>query len=1003
MSSPNTEHWEQAKVVFTEALERSGTERVAYLNSACAQDPALRAEVESLLRSFEVAGSFMETPAVESAAESLVGEEAHLKSGERVGHYEILSTIGEGGMSEVYLARDLVLGRRVALKILPEYLRRDSERLRRFKQEARTASTLNHPNVCVIYEVGETEDQYPFITMEYIEGETLRQRLNEGPVSLDEALEITIQIANALVAAHDSGVIHRDIKPDNVMVRGDGYVKVLDFGLAKLTEHRKGVNSTLATLMIKSQPGMVMGTAAYMSPEQARGVTVDARSDIWSLGVVLYEMASGHTPFVGATPTDVVISIVERDQPAISEYVEDVPAELERIVRKALRKDPDERYQLVKEMAIDLRTLQRELQLDRSLSPDRRQSVPTATSPKRSLSGKQRGIDTGKINATRLTTLFPPTSSRRWLPVFGVIALLAVLVGGSYALYKSFSGRETKTSLPFQQIDVTKLTINGSALYAAISGDGKYVAYIKSEGGKVSLWLRQVGNAGNIEVVPPREGNYGGLIFSPDGEFIYYAYGETPNEMTIFRVPTLGTGATAVKVTLEDGPGSLSHDGKRIAYLRFDQDQKADLLKIANADGSNERIVATRKWPKKFSYDFVTRPAWTRDDKALAIPILNGDTNGYSIAIVEISLADGSENTITLSPQRFEHPYHLTVLPDGGGALFAAKAQGASFSQIWLLGREGTARTLTNDLSDYHDADLSADSSSLVTVQRQVLSNVFVSAKSETSNRSTQITAGVGRYFDLSWAPDGKILYASDASGVADIYELSTDGLSTRQLTSGMKRNYAPSVSPDNRYVVFHSNRSENFQVWRMDRDGNNPIQLTKGSVEANWPKFSADSRWVYYEHFEPGIKGSLWKVPVEGGTPVKVTDTFSTRPTLSPDGKWLAYWHDQDKPNSPWQVEVMSLENGRVVKSFDVAPSVGVRYDTQLCWTSDSKSLTYLDQRAGIENIWAQSIDGGAPKQITNFPESRIFAFDWSRDGRLVASRGVITSDVVLISDATK
>jgi Tol biopolymer transport system component len=335
--------------------------------------------------------------------------------------------------------------------------------------------------------------------------------------------------------------------------------------------------------------------------------------------------------------------------------------------------------------------------------------------------------------------------------------------------------------------------------------------------------------------------------------------------------------------------------------------------------------------------------------------------------------------------------------------VLSAKGQGASFSQIWLLGRDGTARTLTNDLSDYRDADLSRDSRLLVTVQSQVLSNLFVANQASPSDRSGQITSGVGRYFDLSWAPDGKILYASDASGDANIYELGADGLSTRQLTSGMKRNYAPSVSPDNRYVVFHSNRAGNFQVWRMDRDGNNPIQLTTGNVDCNWPRFSADSKWVFYQHFEPGVSGGIWKVPVDGGNPIKMTEDQTLRPTLSPDGKWLAYWHNDNKANSPWTLRAASLEDRQLVKSFYVAPSVGVQWDTHLAWTSDSKSLTYIDRRGGIENLWGQSIEGGAPKQITNFAENRIFTFDWSLDGRLVTSRGVITSDVVLITDATK
>jgi Tol biopolymer transport system component len=305
-------------------------------------------------------------------------------------------------------------------------------------------------------------------------------------------------------------------------------------------------------------------------------------------------------------------------------------------------------------------------------------------------------------------------------------------------------------------------------------------------------------------------------------------------------------------------------------------------------------------------------------------------------------------------------------------------------------------------LSDYEYTDLTDDSSALVTVQTQTLSNIWVGARGEVT-RQTQITSGLGRYFDLSWAPDNKIVYASDASGSADIYEVSANGGGVRQLTSGMNRNYSPTVAPDNRFIAFHSNRSGIFQIWRMDRDGSNPVQLTTGNSESNWPRFSADGRWVFYEHFESGVSGTLWKVPVEGGTPIKVAEGFSLRPVVSPDGRWLGFWQNDGKTDSRWHLAQMSLETGKIVKSYEVPPTVHVQWDTQLRWTADSRGLVYIDTKAGIENLWVQPIDGGPAKQLTNFNESKIFSFDWSPDGSLVTSRGVITSDVVLISDAKK
>ncbi len=1008
MDRISEQQWKQAKVVFTEALEHSRQERDEFLERACSGDPALRAEVESLLRSYDEAQSFMEIPALASAAESLVGEQKRFEVGQHVKHYEIIELIGEGGMGEVYLARDKVLGRRIALKLLPEYVRGDVERLRRFKHEARAASTLSHPNVCVIHEVGETDDGRPFITMEYIEGITLRQRLNERQLSLTEAVEIAAQMSDALNAAHEAGIVHRDIKPENVMIRPDGYVKVLDFGLAKLGErHHSGTLTSMSTLMFKSTPGTVMGTAAYMSPEQARGVAVDARTDVWSLGVVLYEMISGHQPFTGATPTDVVISIVEREHPPLSQFVPAAPFELERIVRKALRKDPNERYQIAKEIAIDLRSLKRDLNLDRSSAPTVSDDVSARLGKDdfKTPTAREGAHDTDQTRAAHLTTAHPPLTPGRSMR-FAMVAFAGLLlIAGIYGGYK-LSIRPNPNSArptPFERINVTKLTTNGRARYAAISPDGKYVAYINASGGKESLWLRQIGSAGNLEVISPREGNYGGLTFSRDGNFIYYGY-TTPglNSWEIYRLPLLGQGATAVKVNTREGPSRLSHDRKLLTFVRYDRENQTDTLVVANADGSNEQHVATRKWPERLSLDLGTLPVWSDDDQSLNLAIVKNDEQGHYVSLYEFRLSDRTEKIIPLNPQRFEQPYRVTLLSDASGVIMSAKAQGSSFAQVWYLGRDGGARTITNDLSDHHDADLTDDSRALVTVQTQTLSNVWL-GKRDQPNDVSQITAGFGRYFDLSWAPDGKILYASDASGSADIFEMSADGKTTRQLTSGMKRNYSPSVSPDNSFIAFHSNRSGIFQIWRMDRDGSNPVQLTFGNSESNWPRFSADGKWVYYQHFESGEAGTVWKVPVQGGSPVRVVERFAIHPAPSPDGKWLACWWNEGHEKSRWGLTLISLETGKQVRSFEVPSSVTVQWDSNLRWSADSRNLVFVDRRGGVDNLMAQPVEGGRPKLITNYADEKMFSYDFATDGRLATSRGAITTDVVLISDVAK
>src|SRR5438874_2648620 len=361
------ERWKQVNDLFQSAVERAPGERAAFLHEACHGDEGLRREVDSLLTSYERAENFIELPAFEVAPELVTNDRADALVGNVFGHYRIESLIGVGGMGEVYLARDERLGRKAALKLLPHTLTTDVTQLSRFKNEARSASALNHPNIITVYEIG-AEGNQQFIATEFIEGVTLRVSLARGRIDPHAALEIAVQVASALAAAHDAGVVHRDIKPENIMLRPDGYVKVLDFGIAKLAEQSRASDDDMAgtTGLLQTRPGLVLGTARYMSPEQARGQKVDARSDIWSLGVVLYEMLAGSPPFRGETYSDCIAAILTAEPPPLSGVLPDVPLELESILQKALRKNRDERYLTIKEMLADLRNLKEELEAEGS-------------------------------------------------------------------------------------------------------------------------------------------------------------------------------------------------------------------------------------------------------------------------------------------------------------------------------------------------------------------------------------------------------------------------------------------------------------------------------------------------------------------------------------------------------------------------------------------------------------------------------------------------------------
>src|SRR5438094_2675001 len=354
--------------IFRAALDQEPDQIGAFLDRACEGDEPLRCKVEALLASRQRAGSFIETSAVGLATRIIENGQADLLVGRTIGHYKLSKRIGTGGMGDVYLATDITAGRKAALKLLPERFTADAERLKRFQQEARAVVGLNHPNILTVYEIGE-DHSIRYIASELIEGETLRQRLMRGRIEVGEAVDIAIQVASAVAAAHEAGIVHRDIKPENIMLRPDGYVKVLDFGIAKLAEQEVPVTipTDEALLLVETNLGAVLGTVRYMSPEQACGGHVDKRTDIWSLGVVLYEMLTGHAPFTGDAPQDVMSSILEKEPPPLTSYLAQSPAELQQIISKTLRKDREERYHNAHELLETLKDLRHKLEVEAEL------------------------------------------------------------------------------------------------------------------------------------------------------------------------------------------------------------------------------------------------------------------------------------------------------------------------------------------------------------------------------------------------------------------------------------------------------------------------------------------------------------------------------------------------------------------------------------------------------------------------------------------------------------
>src|ERR1041385_3605973 len=358
MSMATAEQWQQVQELFHAALERESGERSAFLDHACGDDESLRREVAWLISAHETEDHFIDSPGYVAARDVLANH--HFEPGEILAYYKIQTALGPGGMGVVYLAEDIRLKRKVALKLLPPHFTLNPDRVRRFEREAQAASALNHPNIVTIYEIGKSDTTH-FIATEFVDGKTLRQLINEKPFTLNETLNVSMQVADALSGAHLAGIVHRDIKPENIMVRQDGYVKILDFGLAKLTEQQT-IEADLETpTLLQSNPGLVMGTVQYMSPEQARAKNVGIGTDIWSLGIVMYELLSGHVPFTGETPSHVMVSLMEDKLPPLKNQA-NIPDELNRFVTKSLQKNQKDRYQTAGELARDLKTFKQKLQ-----------------------------------------------------------------------------------------------------------------------------------------------------------------------------------------------------------------------------------------------------------------------------------------------------------------------------------------------------------------------------------------------------------------------------------------------------------------------------------------------------------------------------------------------------------------------------------------------------------------------------------------------------------------
>jgi len=946
----------------------------------------------------------------------LTKEDRAISSEKKIGRYEIRSKLGEGGMGEVYLAHDSQLDRPIALKILPAQIARDQQRLHRFLQEARAAASLSHPNIAHIYEIGEAEAAH-FIAMEYVEGTPLDKKIGGRPVHISELLDIAIQIADALDEAHAKGITHRDIKSSNIMITPRGRVKVLDFGLAKLTASAgvtdRTSDSELAT-RVKTSPGVVMGTVNYMSPEQALGREVDQRSDIFSFGVVLYEMATGRLPFTGDTVTETIDRIAHSQPEAIARLNYDVPAELEVVVKKALRKDRDERYQTIHDALVDLRELKRDLDisagLERSTPPSSR-SVEIPTEIFDSSPSARSGIV-----APPSTTFVPtahPTSSAEYIAtgikrnklLVGLIAVAVIVIGAgalsfaAIAFWKYQIKRVAEMERPPgapSTFKITRLTSNGKALEAAISPDGKWVVYAVKEGNQRSLHVRQIATTSDVQIVAPAGMRMGRQTFSADGNYLFYnAFDESNSAGALFQVPSLG-GIPRKIISDLISPVTLSPDGKQIAVIRNNEAVSGeDQLIVANADGSGEHKLAGRRLDKWFGSGGC---GWSPDAKVIACP--GGSyTGGFHNSVIVIDAATGGQTELASQP--FSDMGRVSWLTDGSGVVVNAAAKDSQLNQLWLISYpSGEARRISSDLNDYAGTSLTADSKTLATIQNDSTANIWTAPITDPASAKQITTGKIEGTKGVAFAPDGRILYTVNTQGTNDIWIMNADGTNQRPLTTDPSEDELPNVTADGRYVVFSSERGGFPSLWRMDLDGGNLKQLTSGQ-EDYAQNSSPDGRWILFDSWRSG-RMTPWKISIDGGEPTQVIDKFTTSPQFSPDGKWIAAYFQDEKAGSPWRILIAPIDGGGSFRVIDpVAAPDKIAIGVGITWTPDGRSIWYVNTRDGAANLYSQSIDGGAPKQLTKFTDNGVGTFSFSRDGKTIAfMRGTIRSDVVLISD---
>ena len=933
-----------------------------------------------------------------------------------IAQYRVVGPLGAGGMGEVYLAQDQMLERNVALKVLPPDVVRNEDRVRRFMQEAKSASSLNHPNIVTIYEIGSEKVKsssgsesgpLQFISMELVSGKTLGAKIHEEKTDLRTLLGYLAQAAEGLAKAHAAGIVHRDLKPGNIMVSEDGFTKVLDFGLAKLTEKR--LESASATAMTEladlTSEGAVIGTVHYMSPEQVQGKSVDHRSDVFSFGCLLYEAATRRRPFVAESNVETMHKILHEKPTPIEELNPQAPAELRRLIRRCLAKAPDQRLQSMKDVAIELREIVDE-------------------------------YDTLSASATSATTTstvraLPAPKKRAWLPIVIGAAVLAILVVGYLATRRD----EAPAPVPFQNMRATTQTSRGDILFSALSDDGRYLAYIAGAAGRWTLRVRQVVTGSDVEILPLQNAQIESPSFSPDGNYLFYLkrLPEQPAYRTLVRVPSLG-GPEEQKGFDVDSRVTFSPDAKSVCFMRGIPQENRNAFFIRDIEKGTERELLSVRRPEN-----VGAPSWSPDGKRIAAPIVT-QVPALKATLAMFDAQTGArEDFITRKDAAF---VDVTWIPDGSGLVLAGTiiTEGLR-NQLFLIPYpRGELRRITNDFDEYNEVSVASGEGAISAVRTTQIMNLYIADPASpdgTARRITSATSAEHSAFGLE-VVDGGVLYPSIYEHRMGIAMLPATGGEPRRIQVGP--GHATNVIARGSKVAFQRFDDDGGQhIWRVNADGSGLAQITHGTGEL-LVDMSDDGSLISYATQDS--TQTLWLIPYAGGeaTSFAVGTLFGTG-FFSRDGSQIVAATLEPDAGGLVQVvfKVMSVADKSVVQSFKQPPSAldpsegpdarwsainrddparniylygvdgTVKQVTRFTdgrlsdheWSRDFRRIAVVRRDDVGENVWVVNADGSSPKQITRFDGLDVAEMSWSTDNRYIAVRaGTASKDVVLIKN---